>query len=128
MKRTALLLLTAIYLISTLGVTASSYYCRGKLQSTTLVGTPAGLPGCKMAGQMKNCRKIKKQFFKVTDAHIYSTAFSMATKLFPAVQGAFLVYQTNMDASMERLFNIDIHAPPRGKLISAYILNCDYRI
>ena len=128
MKRTALLLLTAIYLLSTLGIAANSHYCRGKLQSITALVKCKAPVGCKMKDQMKNCCKTKKQYFKVSDLHIYASAFSLDTRLFPAVQVSCLAPQTNINAATEVLFNIDINAPPKGNEIPPYILNCNYRI
>jgi hypothetical protein len=128
MKRTALLLLTAIYLLSTLGIAVNSYYCSGKLRSTTAVVNCKGSDGCKMKDQMKNCCKTKKQYFKINDLHIYAFAFSLDTRLFPAVQVSCLASQTNINATIQVLFNIDINAPPKGNEIAPYILNCNYRI
>jgi hypothetical protein len=128
MKRTALLFLTAIYLLSTLGIAANSHYCRGKLQSITAPVNCKASVGCKKSDQMKNCCKTKKQYFKVSDLHIYASAFSLDTRLFPAVQACCLASQTNINAAIQVRFNIDINAPPKGNEISPYILNCNYRI
>ena len=128
MKRTALILLTAIYLLSTLGVAVDSYYCRGKLQLTSALRVSQALPACKMKHQMKNCCKTKKQYFKVNDLHIYASAFSLGIKLFPASQVPYLAFQPNISATNRELFEIDINAPPKGNVIPPYILHCNYRI
>src|ERR1035437_2479269 len=120
MKRTALLLLTVIYLLSTLGVVADSYYCCGKLQSTSVLEKHSASPVCKMHDQMKNCCKTKKQFFKLNDAHIYASSFSLDTKLFPAIQIPCLLSQFNINATIQIFFNTNINAPPKGIVTPAY--------
>jgi len=128
MKRTALILLSAIYLLSALGVVADSYYCHGKLQSTSMVIQRASLPDCKMHDQMKNCCKTKKQFFKVSDLHIYAATFSLDTKLFPVIQVPYLLSQINISAAVQEFSNNNINAPPKSIAIPVYTLNCNYRI
>ena len=128
MKRTALFLLTAIYMLSTLGVVADSYYCHGKLRSTSVVIQHSSFPGCKMHDQMKNCCKTKKQFYKVSDLHIYAASLSLGTRMFPAIQVLFLVSQTKVNIAAREVFDSNVNPPPKGIITPAYILNCNYRI
>lgn len=127
MKRKALILLTAIYLFSTLGVSAQSMYCMGVLRSTQ-ISYSAITPTCKMAARMKHCCKTKKQLLKVSDQHFYSGTLDMLAKLFPV-----LFNFTDNDAptcavtsTQQQLYYS--HAPPTALNTPAYMLNCNYRI
>jgi hypothetical protein len=126
-KRTAALLLTAIYLLSALGVAANSYYCCGKLQLTTILDG-AKKPGCKMASMMPKCCKTKKQYFKVKDQHFGASAFSLETKLFPAISIPYLNAQLSINIPEQEFVSFNSHAPPDRFQPPFYILNCAYRI
>ena len=128
MKRTALLLLTAIYLLSSLGIAANSYYCCGKLQMTTFLESQKQQQDCKMAFQMKNCCKTKKQYFKVKDQHFGAQAFSLNVNLFHII----IPSNYHLDLSLADLniahTVINSHGPPDWPKTPSYILNCNYRI
>jgi hypothetical protein len=128
MKRTVLILLSAIYLLSTLGVAADSYYCHGKLQSTSVIIQRSSSPDCKMHDQMKNCCKTKKQFFKVIDLHIYAASLSLGARVFPVIQVSLLVSQFKVNMAVQEVSYVNISAPPKGIVNPVYILNCNYRI
>lgn len=126
MKRTAIILLSAIYLLSGLGIAADSHYCCGILQSTTLFRDTK--PDCKMASQMKGCCKTKRQYFKVKDQHFGTQAFSLNINLFHTV----IPSNYHLDLSVAALniahTAINSHAPPYRPKTPAYIQNCTYRI
>ena len=126
MKRTAIILLLAVYLLSSLGVAADSHYCCGILQSTTLFHDTK--PDCKMASQMKNCCKTKKQYFKVKDQHIGAFAFNLNTKLFPAINTPHLTNDLSLNFPKQEVVSFNNHAPPDRPETPVYILNCTYRI
>jgi hypothetical protein len=128
MKRITLLLLTVVYLLSTLGVAADSYYCRGKLQSTSVLEKRSALSGCKMRDQMKGCCKTKKQLFKLNDTHIYASSVSLDSRLLPVIQIPCLLSQSKISTTIQKFSNTSINAPPKGIATPAYILNCNYRI
>ncbi|MFI5138071.1 MAG: hypothetical protein ACHQIM_09600 [Sphingobacteriales bacterium] len=126
MKRTALLLLTAIYLLSCLGIAADSYYCCGVLQSTSVAESPK--TGCKMNVPMKNCCKTKKQYFKVKDQHFTSPVFSLNINLFQKfIHSNYSLALTWPCLTLSHAaFNS--HGPPDWPNTPAYIQYCTYRI
>jgi hypothetical protein len=126
-KRVAPLLLSAIYLLSSLGIAVNSHYCCGILQSTTLSESPK--TGCKMAAAMKNCCKTKKQYFKVKDQHIGASAFSFNAKLFPVIAAPLLAFTQNINIPVQEIVYFNSNAPPGWRHSTPnYILNCTYRI
>jgi hypothetical protein len=128
-KRTAVLLLTAIYLLSSLGVAANSYYCCGKLQLTTILDGSKQQSDCKkMASMMPKCCKTKKQYFKVKDQHVGATAFSLDTKVYPAINIPYLTAQLSINIPDQEFVSFNSHAPPDRFQPPFYILNCTYRI
>ncbi|MBB3058090.1 HYC_CC_PP family protein [Mucilaginibacter gotjawali] len=127
MKRTALILLSAIYLLSCTGISANSQYCCGVLQSTTLSESPKA--ACKMNIPMKSCCKSKKQYFKVKDQHVSPSAFGFYTKLAPAMAVLYLPFISNLNIPVREIVYFNNHAPPdRRHATPSYILNCTYRI
>ena len=127
MKRIAVILLSAVYLLSSVGITANSYYCCGKLQLTTFLESPKK-QDCKMTSEMKHCCKTKKQYFKVKDQHFGVSNFTLNTKLFSAIQIPYLATQTGEDISLKYIFYFNNHAPPNRDATHSYIFNCTYRI
>jgi hypothetical protein len=125
-KRTAIILLSAVYLLSSLGIAANSHYCCGILQSTTLFHDTK--PDCKMASQMKNCCKTKKQYFKVKDQHFGAQAISLNVNLFHTI----IHPNYHLDLSVADLdiahAAINNHGPPDWPKTPFYIQNCTYRI
>jgi hypothetical protein len=126
-KRIALILLSAIYLLSCSGIAADSHYCCGALQSTSLSGSSKET--CKMNTPMKGCCKTKKQYFRVKDQHIGSSAFSFYTKFSPAIAVPFLIFIDGINIPFQDILCFNSNAPPNWRLSTpAYILNCTYRI
>jgi hypothetical protein len=130
MKRISLILLTLVYVFSSVGVSAKSMYCMGLLRSTTISYAEKApkKAGCKMATRIKNCCKTKKQLLKVKDQHTYSAAFELLAKLFPV-----LLNFTNNDEPQCAAVTLPQqlyygHAPPVSPKTPVYILNCTYRI
>ncbi len=126
MKRTALILLTAIYLLSSLGVAANSYYCCGKLQLTTI--TDAAKPDCKMAAAMPKCCKTKKQYFKVKDQHIGASVLNLNSKLFHVINTPYLISRVNLNIPNHQIISFYRHAPPDWLKAPVYMLNCSFKI
>ncbi|MDB4900754.1 MAG: hypothetical protein JWQ63_35 [Mucilaginibacter sp.] len=125
MKRTALLLLTAIYLVSCVGIGISHFYCCGKLASVTLAYGKENNTN-KQTG--KNCCKHEQQNFKVKDNHFNITFFSLNNPV-PALIPSF----THLDnENIVNLLHTKVayigNAPPGHSDIPVYTLNCTYRI
>jgi len=126
-KRTALILLTAIYLLSCVGLGINRFYCCGKLASITLIYGANDNTG-KDSGKKDNCCKNEKQNFKVKDSHFSVVPFSLNHPI-PAIIPPF----TSPDnENIVDLLHTKIvykgNAPPGHSDIPAYTLNCAYRI
>jgi hypothetical protein len=125
-KRTAIILLSAVYLLSGLGIAADSHYCCGILQSTTLFHDTK--LDCKMASHMKGCCKTKRQYFKVKDRHFGAQAFSLNVNLFHTIiQSNYYLDLTLAGLNIAHV-TVNSHGPPYRPKTPAYIQNCTYRI
>jgi hypothetical protein len=127
-KRTVLLFITTIYLLSCLGIAVSSFYCCGILQSTTIMQIEDSKSDCKVVTKVPGCCKTKKQYLKVKDQHVASPVFSLNVNLFHTI------IQTNYNLDLSPSgFNsahstFNSHAPPDWSNTPVYIRNCTYRI
>lgn len=128
MKRITVVLLTTIYLLSAIGVSASSFYCCGALKSTSFSIGGLQPQGSKATAGADNCCKTTKQSFKVKDNHFGSGSFSLLTKFFPALHqpATIFVHNTKSFTTVNTAFNS--HAPPFSQHEPIYTLNCTYRI
>jgi hypothetical protein len=125
-KKITVALLTAVYLLSAIGVSASSFYCCGLRTSTTF--SLGDVSASNSQTKADNCCKTTKQSFKVKDNHFGSGSFSLLTKFFPALHqpDTFLSLNTKSFTAVHAAFNS--HAPPFRQRGPIYILNCTYRI
>lgn len=124
MKRTALLILTLLYTLSSFGMSVERFYCCGKLAHTTYA---LGDNGNQVAKKADNCCKTVKTTFKVKDNH-----FSAKTVLDFKNAVAVIVPVFFVPAPQERtdspVLNVyDSQAPPvhRNPL---YLLYANFRI
>ena len=127
MKRIALILLTAIYLLSCVGMGVNRFYCCGKLVSVTLI-YGASDNTSKESGKKNNCCKNEKQSFKVKDSYFSIVSFSLGHPL-PAIIPSFI--SPNDELSTNQLHTKIVYkgnAPPGHSDIPVYTLNCAYRI
>ena len=126
MKRTALILLTTIYLISCIGIGINRFYCCGKLASVTLTYSTANNTSKKTGKD--NCCRHEQQNFKVKDNHFNATSFSLKNSV-PALIPSF-TYADNKNVVNQLCTKIiyNGNAPPRHPDIPVYTLNCTYRI
>jgi hypothetical protein len=127
MKRTALILLTAIYLISCVGMGISRLYCCGKLISISVIYGGADSNG-KKETKKGNCCKNEKQSFKVKDSHFSAASFSLNHPL-PAIIQSFNSPDQGLLAN--NLYTKIVYkgnAPPGHPDTPVYTLNCAYRI
>nr|WP_294791079.1 hypothetical protein [uncultured Mucilaginibacter sp.] len=122
MKRTALILLTAIYLLSCVGIGINRFYCCGKLASIKLTYATAAHT------DKENCCKNEVKTFKVKDTHVNASAFSL-TDLSPAILPSLSTCSAAIPVN-EQITTIGYqsHAPPGNLAIPIYTLNCAYRI
>ncbi|MEO8950175.1 MAG: hypothetical protein ABI308_17295 [Mucilaginibacter sp.] len=122
MKRTALILLTAVYLISLVGIGVNRFYCCGKLTSVTLTYASADHT------EKDNCCKNESKSFKIKDSHVTVNTTILSPSMpailpAPAYQAA--VYNLTEQAI---LTCFQANAPSGNATIPIYTLNCAYRI
>lgn len=127
MKRTALILLTAIYTVSCLGMGANRLYCCGKLMSVTFT-YGADYNTARQTDQKHKCCKNEKHCFKVKDSHfnVASVAFNRPA---PTLSASFIsLYKVSIAGLAHAEIVYKGNAPPGYPVIPAYTLNCAYRI
>lgn len=127
MKRSALIILTAVYLLSCVGIGVNRFYCCGKLASVTFIYGSTDNTG-KAAKNNNDCCKNEKQSFKIKDTHVSADSFVLGT-LSPVILPSFNTWNSTViikdyDASIGYQSN----APPASPDIPIYTRNCTYRI
>lgn len=127
MKKITIAILTAVYLIAAIGVSASSFYCCGILKSTTYSIGADHASDSKATAQSNHCCKTTKQFFKVKDNHYGSGSFLLTAKFFPVII-PFASIKLSDEPFIKVYTAFNSHAPPCGQQVPIYTLNCTYRI
>lgn len=127
MKRTALIFLMAIYLLSLVGIGVNRFYCCGKLASVTLTyATPDNYGN--ETGKKDNCCKHEKQSFKVKDSHVNADFLTLA-QILPAMLPVAPIWATPSIATQKvNLITYWANAPPDNPAVPIYTINCAYRI
>jgi hypothetical protein len=122
MKRSALILLTAIYLLSLVGIGVNRFYCCGKLASVTLTYASADHT------DKDNCCKHESKSFKIKDSHVTVNALIL-NQLIPTILPVSN-YLIADDLLMEQAnhTNYQANAPPDNPAVPIYTINCSYRI
>ncbi|MEO7215199.1 hypothetical protein [Mucilaginibacter sp.] len=122
MKRSALILLTAIYLLSCVGIGVNRFYCCGKLASVKLTYAIADHT------DKDNCCKNDVKSFKVKDTHVNAASFALVN-LSPVILPPESAWNADVSVS-EQIAAIGYrsHAPPGCPATPIYTLNCAYRI
>jgi len=127
MKRTALILLTAIYLISLMGMSVDRSYCCGKLIAVSS-SFGAGDNSSGTSGKKDKCCGHEKQSFKVKDSHFNAVSLSPNHPL-PAIIPSFIsIADEPIVTSLHTKIVYKGNAPPGHSDIPVYTLNCTYRI
>jgi hypothetical protein len=126
-KKLTIVILTAFYLLSVIGVSASSFYCCGVLKSTSYsIGEDHGSDS-KATAVKENCCKTTKHSFKVKDNHFVTGSYSPIAK-YSLVFVPFSSLKQD-DKPFTKIYTaFNSHAPPLGQHASIYTLNCTYRI
>ena len=126
MKRSVLLLLTAIYIVSCVGMSVNRFYCCGKLALVTFTyGGDAN--NSKETGKKDNCCKNEKQCFKINDSHFNVASLSLNHPS-PLTVPSFIRLDNDKIAGLPRTKIVyKGNAPPHPD-IPVYTLNCTYRI
>ena len=127
MKRSALLILTAIYLLSCVGIGINRFYCCDKLTDVTITyATPDN--SSKDAGKNDNCCKHQKQSFKIKDSHFSVVSLTLNHRL-PVIKQHVLRLVNVSEVPLLLAKNLyRANAQPLGLYVPVYTLNCAYRI
>jgi hypothetical protein len=125
MKRTALILLTAIYFISCMGMSVNRFYCCGKLAS---VSYSLGVAeNSDKTAKKDNCCGHEKQSFKVKDSH-FSVAPVSLNHPIAITPSLFGLFNEPVVSIIQTQITYQGNAPPGHSDIPVYTLNCAYRI
>ncbi|MCC8426590.1 hypothetical protein [Mucilaginibacter sp. UR6-11] len=126
MKRAALILLTAIYLLSCVGMGINRFYCCGKLAAVTITYAAADDDGAQSSNN-NNCCKHEIKSFKVKDSHFKVLSLSFS-QLLPSILPAFIHLDNE---TIRKILSAKIthssNAPP-VVTTPIYTRNCAYRI
>ncbi|WP_143065114.1 HYC_CC_PP family protein [Mucilaginibacter gossypiicola] len=127
MKRTTLILLTAIYLLSCVGIGINRFYCCGKLASVTLT---YAMPdnNTKDSGDKDNCCKHEKQSFKVKDSHFSAAIAALDHPVLAVIPSFITPYCELALTQLQPKITYNGNAPPGHSDTPVYTLNCTYRI
>jgi hypothetical protein len=122
MKRSALILLTAIYLLSCVGIGVNRFYCCGKLASVTLTYAKAD------HADKNNCCKNISKSFKVKDSHVNTVSFAFGHSA-PVILPSLAIWHTAIPVAVQiATVAYQSNAPPGSPAAPIYTLNCAYRI
>ncbi|MEO6524338.1 MAG: hypothetical protein ABIN91_21815 [Mucilaginibacter sp.] len=122
MKRSALILLTAIYLLSLVGIGINRFYCCGKLTSVTLTYASADHT------DKGNCCKHESKSFKIKDSHITGNTTVLSPSMPAVLPAPAYLDAVNILTEQATSVNYQANAPPGSPDIPIYTLNCAYRI
>lgn len=127
MKRAAILLFTVFYLISTIGITVSRFYCCRVLQSTYFTLTDPGEKTCSMDSSMPDCCKTLKSSIKIKDHHLSSVSHVMNQQVSIA-QPVALIFKNTLFSTTGSPLPHPLFDPPSLGLYPIYLFTCTYRI
>jgi hypothetical protein len=127
MKRTALILLTAMYIVSCMGMSVNRSYCCGKLTSVSF-SYGAGDNSGSMSGNKHKCCGHEKQNFKVKDSHFSAPSLSLNHPLPVIIPALISVTDEPVVSILPAKIVYRGNAPPGHSDIPVYTLNCAYRI
>jgi len=125
-KKLVAILLTVVYLLSAIGVSATGFYCCGMLVSAS-ISIGGQLESKKVIATSHPCCKTTRQVFKVHDSHFRVVSFSILARFFPATM-PFVSKDKHIESTVGAGILIYGKAPPCALRRSIYILNCTYRI
>jgi len=121
-KRSALILLTAIYLLSCVGIGVNRFYCCGKLASVKITYATTD------HSDKDNCCKNDIKSFKVKDTHVNTTVFALSD-LSPVILPTLSNWNAIVPVKEKTAaIGYQSHAPPGSAATPIYTFNCAYRI
>ncbi len=128
MKRLVVLLLIAFYLVTSIGMTVSRFYCCGVLQSTEISFNASPDRACRFDSTIPDCCKTLKSSIKLKDRHLSSASdlfgphINLASPVLYACTYRFLCPGTIIPPAYA------ISDPPGIGLDPIYLFTCTYRI
>jgi hypothetical protein len=125
-KRTTLILLTVIYLVSAVGIGVNRFYCCGELAAVSLVLASGN--DQKSDVKNDNCCKNEKQSFKIKDNHFNSSGFNLIQPLPVILPSLYSYDHLNIAKAIIQSRPYQSNAPPGSPEVPIYTLNCTYRI
>ena len=128
MKKISLILLIAIYSLSTFGIGVKQFYCCGKLTSTDISIVQKDTKDNCGKGNMDGCCKIKFQSLKVQDSYVAADGITTPVKYFTDLHLFTPYLELPMLASKPLDIANATHAPPLHHGVPIYILHCVYLI
>jgi len=125
MKKAALIVLTALYMMSVSGISVNRFYCCGKLESTSFSAFVFG----KSATKDDGCCKHRQNVVKVSDSHEAGATMHVGKACITDAHYSPVNY--NVSSSLCKLpapSHNQINAPPLIAAIPLYTRFCNYRI
>ena len=128
MKRTAIILLLLVYLVSCVGIAVNKFYCCGKLKTVSLSATATNVANKISSAQKNPCCNHTSQTFKVKDQHVASATVVINSAPFVSLQKNYYSKVEVQSLSIKETSAIFYNAPPNLSGNSIYSLYCNYRI
>jgi len=128
MKKLAVILLTAIYMLTTIGVAISQFYCCNKLKSVSFSFSSKEQITSKNKTQNDGCCKTTHQYLKIKDSHFASNDICLTEKYVSIIHIGFPVIELIAPQIHQAVELNNINAPPGITKTPIYIFNCTYRI
>jgi hypothetical protein len=126
MKRIALIVLTAIYIVSCLGMSVNRFYCCGRLASVSY--SLGATENSDKSAKKNKCCDHESQSFKVKDSHFSAASISLNHPV-PAIVRSFInLVNEPVVGTLHTQIVYNGNAPPGHTNIPIYTLNCVYRI
>ncbi|HCN84814.1 MAG TPA: hypothetical protein DIT07_14525 [Sphingobacteriaceae bacterium] len=128
MKRVLLFAITAIYLLSCIGVAVNCFYCCGELKSVSIVAASQESENCNMPVKKDGCCDQSSQTFKVKDQHLASGSIPPASLPIIGIIQSFHLFDLALPFSVRETSAFNYHAPPILSGTAIHTLNCTFRI
>ena len=128
MKKLAIVLLTVVYMLSTVGVAVSQFYCCSKLKSVAFSLNGSENNTSKKEIKEDGCCKTTQQYIKIKDVHLYADAVFSPAKHFLILHTGFPALDLIAFEKQQAVISNSINAPPLITTNPVYILNRVFRI
>ena len=128
MKRTAIIFVILVYLVSCLGIAVNKFYCCGKLKTVSLSATASNSENEIPSAKKTTCCNHTSQTFKVKDQHIASGVILTHSAPFVTLLKNYSSVVDVQSLSIKEISAIFYNAPPTLSGTNIYSLYCNYRI